>query len=115
MRKVTFGTLLFLCVSATAVGQESKPVGDRVDLSRLAQQAFDDQKWDEAATHYRALVKLDEKDAVAWHHLGYALHSLARQYPWRTLKFHGTVKPREERPALRLRVGRCGVRGRRGS
>lgn len=62
----------------SATGQESKPAPDRAALASKAQQAFETQDWEQAVTQYRALVKLDEKNAVAWHHLGYALHSLQR-------------------------------------
>jgi tetratricopeptide (TPR) repeat protein len=74
MRRTSIGSLLFLCISATALAQESRPAVERAELAKLAQKAFEDEKWEDAATHYRALVKVDEKNAIAWHHLGYSLH-----------------------------------------
>lgn len=36
--------------------------------------AWEDQDWVDAATLYKKVVALDQKDGEAWHHLGYALH-----------------------------------------
>src|SRR5262245_30036255 len=81
MRRVTIGTLLLLCVSASGAAQETRELNDKAkitELSRQAQEAWDAKKWDDAITSYRAVVKLDPNNAIAWHHLGYALHTLGR-------------------------------------
>src|SRR5687767_4193283 len=76
MARVTIGTLLFLCAAVAA--QESRPGPERAELARQARQAFEDQNWEEAVKHYRAFLKVDEKNGPAWHQLGYALHMLNR-------------------------------------
>lgn len=59
---------------------------DIAALRDKAQAAFDDQDFEAAIELYRAIVKLDDKDAEAWHHLGYSLH--ARQQLDEALKAH---------------------------
>jgi tetratricopeptide (TPR) repeat protein len=63
-------------LTATALAQDSRTPPDKRALAQSAQDAFAAQDWDEAVTQYRALLKIDDKNGVAWHHLGYALHSL---------------------------------------
>ena len=62
---------LFLLGALTA--QEAK-TPDKAALRKDAQAAFESADWPEAAKLYAELVKVDQKDGVAWHHLGYALH-----------------------------------------
>jgi tetratricopeptide (TPR) repeat protein len=69
---------LFLCVSAAAPAQDSRPAPDRAELLRKAQEAWDARNWEETVTRYQALLKVDAGNGVAWHHLGYALHVLNR-------------------------------------
>jgi hypothetical protein len=72
MRRAALGTLLTFALTSAALPQESRP--DKAAVSRAAEAAFGSQDWKEAVTQYRALLSLDEKNGVAWHHLGYALH-----------------------------------------
>jgi tetratricopeptide (TPR) repeat protein len=70
--------LVMLLASSTVLAQESRAAVDKTELARKAQQAFDDKDWEGAVSAYRGLLKVDDKNAVAWHHLGYALHTLNR-------------------------------------
>ncbi len=54
-------------------GQEPGPALDAV--RKLAEAAWQTQDWPNASKHYAELVKLEPKNGLAWHHLGYALHA----------------------------------------
>ncbi len=62
---------LFLLCALTA--QEGK-APDKAALRKDAQAAFESAGWPEAVKLYSQLVKVGQKDGIAWHHLGYALH-----------------------------------------
>jgi TPR repeat protein len=62
---------LFLLCTLTA--QETKGP-DKATLKKDAETAFQSADWPEAAKLYREVVKVEPKDGLAWHHLGYALH-----------------------------------------
>ncbi len=60
----------------TGVGEAAKPADE--NLAQRASQAFDAGDWVAAAEAYQRLVASHDDDAVAWHRLGFALHSLGR-------------------------------------
>lgn len=64
--------LALIALSAPASARQDQPLAKRADAAWAAHD------WEHAASLYQDLVKERPDSAVAWHRLGYALHSLHR-------------------------------------
>jgi putative intracellular protease/amidase len=65
-----------LVFTLSPAAQDTKP--SAAQLRERASAAWQARDWEKSAELYRAIVKQDDRDAEAWHHLGYALHALGK-------------------------------------